>query len=390
MQVKFQLLKERGSGKRGVIVAVLVLAIVGIVIHLVSADKPEKARGPETVPIMAGTAVQKDMPVQLRVIGNVEAYATVSIKSRVTGTLTQVHFREGQDVKQGELLFTIDPRPFEVALEEAQARLDRDTALATKAEKDVKRYAELAKGDYVSADRYEQAHASAESLRATVAGDKAQVDNARLQLSYCFIRSPLTGRTGTLQVKQGAMIKANDDKGMVDIAQVEPIYVSFSVPERDLAEVKEYMAQGPLTVEAVPRGTNQPPDRGALTFIDNEVNKQTGTILLKGTFDNKARRLWPGEFVEVALTLTTQTNATVIPAAAIQVGQQGEYVFVIKPDLTVETRPIVVARTVANEAVVEKGLTPGERVVTDGQLRLAPGAKVEIKEGLASGQEGKT
>jgi multidrug efflux system membrane fusion protein len=320
----------------------------------------------------------------------VEAYATVSIKSRVTGTLTRVHFREGQDVKQGELLFTIDPRPFEVALEEAQARLDRDTALATKAEKDVKRYAELAKGDYVSADRYEQAHASAQSLRATVAGDKAQVDNARLQLSYCFIHSPLTGRTGTLQVKQGAMIKANDDKGMVDIAQIEPVYVTFSVPERDLAEVKQYMARGPLTVEAVPRGTNQSPDRGVLTFIDNEVNKQTGTILLKGTFDNKARRLWPGEFVEVALTLTTQTNATVIPAAAIQVGQQGEYVFVIKPDLTVEARPIVVARTVANEAVVEKGLTPGERVVTDGQLRLAPGAKVEIKEGLASGQEGKT
>jgi multidrug efflux system membrane fusion protein len=390
MQVNFQLLKERGSGTRGVIVGILALAIIGIVIHLVSADKPEKARGPETVPIMAGTVVQKDMPVQLHVIGNVQAYATVSIKSRVTGTLTRVHFREGQDVKQGELLFTIDPRPFQVALEEAQARLDRDTALATKAEKDVKRYADLAKGDYVSADRYEQAHASAASLRATVAADKAQVDNARLQLSYCFIRSPLTGRTGTLQVKQGAMIKANDDTGMVDIAQIEPVYVSFSVPERDLPEVKEYMAQGLLTVEAVPRGTNQPSDRGVLTFIDNEVNKQTGTILLKGTFANKARHLWPGQFVEVALTLTTQTKATVIPAAAIQVGQQGEYVFVIKPDLTVETRPIVVARTVANEAVVEKGLEPGERVVTDGQLRLAPGAKVEIKEGLASGQEGKT
>jgi multidrug efflux system membrane fusion protein len=390
MQVNFQLIRERGSGKRGVIVGVLALTIIGIVIHFVFADKREKARAPEAVPIMAGTAVQKDMPVQLRVIGNVEAYATVSIKSRVTGTLTRVHFREGQDVKRGEPLFTIDPRPFEVALEEAQARLDRDTALAGKAEKDVKRYAELAKGDYVSADRYEQAHASAESLRATVAGDKAQVDNARLQLSYCFIQSPLTGRTGTLQVRQGAMIKANDDKGMVDIAQVEPIYVSFSVPERNLPEVKQYMALGPLTVEAVPRGTNQPPDRGVLTFIDNEVNKQTGTILLKGTFDNKARRLWPGQFVEVALTLTTQTNATVIPAEAIQVGQQGQYVFVIKPDLTVETRPVVVARTLANEAVVEKGLAPGERVVTDGQLRLAPGAMVEIKESLAAGREGKT
>jgi multidrug efflux system membrane fusion protein len=328
--------------------------------------------------------------VQLRVIGNVEAYATVSIKSRITGTLTRVHFQEGQDVKEGDLLFTIDPRPSQVSLEEAEARLARDLVLAEKADKDVVRYAELVKGDYVSPDRYEQARANADSLKATLAADKAQADNARLQLSYCYIRSPLTGRTGSLMVKQGAMIKANEDTGMVDIAQIEPIYVGFSVPEQNLPDVKKYMAERPLTVAAVPPGTSQPPERGVLTFIDKEVNKQTGTILLKGTFENKARRLWPGQFVQVALTLTTQTNATVIPAQAVQAGQQGQYVFVIKPDLTVEVRPVAVTMTVGDEVVMEKGLAPGEQVVTDGQLRLAPGAKVEIKEGLAGDQGSKT
>ena len=390
MQANSQLKTEPGFGKRGVVVGILALTILGIVIHFVSADKRERARGPEAVPVMAGTVVQKDIPVQLRVIGNVEAYATVSIKSRITGTLTRVHFQEGQDVKEGDLLFTIDPRPSQVSLEEAEARLARDMVLAEKAEKDVVRYAELVKGDYVSADRYEQARANADSLKATLAADRAQADNARLQLSYCYIRSPLTGRTGSLMVKQGAMIKANEDTGMVDIAQIKPIYVGFSVPEQNLPDVKKYMAERPLTVEAVPPGTNQPPERGVLTFIDREVNKQTGTILLKGTFENKARRLWPGQFVQVALTLTTQTNATVIPAQAVQAGQQGQYVFVIKPDLTVETRPVAVTMTVGDEVVMEKGLAPGEQVVTDGQLRLAPGAKVEIKEGLAGDQGNKT
>jgi len=374
-----------------VIAGILALAILGIVIHLVSANKPEKAKGRDVaVPVLAGTVGQKDVPVQLLAIGKVEAYATVSIKIRVTGEITQVHFQEGQEVKKGDLLFTIDPRPYQAALEEAQARLERDTALLAKAEKDAERYSQLVKGDYVSADRYEQARSSADALKATVAADKAQVDSAHLQLGYCYIRSPITGRTGSLLIKQGSMIKANEDTGMMDIAQIQPIYVSFSVPEQNLPDIKEYMAQRPLKVEAAPPQITQPLEEGTLTFIDNQVNRQTGTILLKGTFANKDKRLWPGQFVNVVLTLTTRTNATVVPAQAIQVGQQGQFVYVIKPDFTVEPRPVVISTTLGGEAVVEKGLTPGERVVTDGQLRLMPGAKVEIKEGLLNGQEKRT
>jgi len=391
MQANFRLLSRSGVGRRGVIAAILALAIIGVVIHLVSANKPEKAKGREAVvPVLAGTVGQKDIPLQLCAIGKVEAYATVSIKIRVTGELTQVHFREGQEVKKGDLLFTIDPRPCQVALDEAQARLGRDTALLAKAEKDAERYAELVKGDYVSADRYEQARSSADALRATVAADKAQVESASLQLGYCYIRSPITGRTGSLLIKQGSMIKANEDTGMMDIAQIQPIYVSFSVPEQNLPAIKEYMAQRPLKVEAAPPQITQPLEEGTLTFIDNQVNRQTGTILLKGTFANKEKHLWPGQFVNVVLTLTTRANATVVPAQAIQVGQQGQFVYVIKPDLTVEPRPVVISTTLGGEAVVEKGLTPGEQVVTDGQLRLMPGAKVEIKEGLLNGQENRT
>jgi multidrug efflux system membrane fusion protein len=293
-------------------------------------------------------------------------------------------------VKKGDLLFTIDPRPYQAALDEAQARLERDTALLAKAEKDAERYSQLVQGDYVSADRYEQARSTADALKATVSADKAQVESARLQLSYCYIRSPFTGRTGSLLVKQGSMIKANEDTGMMDIAQIQPIYVSFSVPEQNLPAIKEYMAQGPLKVEAVPPEAAQPPEEGTLTFIDNQVNRQTGTILLKGTFANTEKHLWPGQFVNVVLTLTTRPNATVVPAQAIQVGQQGQFVYVIKPDLTVEPRPVVISTTLDGEAVVEKGLTPGEQVVTDGQLRLMPGAKVEIKDGLLNNQEKRT
>jgi multidrug efflux system membrane fusion protein len=388
MQGGSRLLSRSGVGRRGAIAAILALAILGIVIHLVSANKPEKAKGREAVvPVLAATVGEKDVPVQLPAIGKVEAYATVSIKIRVTGELTQVHFREGQEVKKGDLLFTIDPRPYQAALDEAQARLERDRALLAKAEKDAERYSELVKGDYVSADRYEQARSSADALSATVAADKAQVESVRLQLGYCYIRSPLTGRTGSLLVKQGSMIKANEDTGMMDITQIQPIYVSFSVPEQNLPAIKEYMAHQPLKVEASLPGVAQTVGAGTLTFIDNQVNGQTGTILLKGTFANRQKHLWPGQFVNVVLTLTTRPRATVVPAQAIQVGQQGQFVYVIKPDLTVEPRPVVISTTLDGEAVVEKGLTPGEQVVTDGQLRLMPGAKVEVKGGLLNGQE---
>jgi multidrug efflux system membrane fusion protein len=352
-----------------------------------AAKNPERPAGAETVPVTVGTAILKSVPVQLQAIGRVEAYSTVSLKSRLDGQLTRVHFQEGQEVRKGDLLFTIDPRPLEVALMRAQAELDRDKALAEKADTDLRRYADLVRKDYVSKQQYDEIRASADALKATVAADKASVENARLQLSYCFIRAPFTGITGNLLVDQGSMIKANADTGMVDIVQIQPIYVSFSVPEQNLPSIKKHMAAERLRVEAAIPGEEGTPELGILTFLDNQVNSQTGTILLKGTFANKDRRLWPGQFVNAVLTLTTRPHAVVIPSRAVQAGQDGEYVFVVKPDLTVESRPVVVGITLAGEVVIDKGLEPGEQVVTDGQLRLAPGARVQIKNASKADQE---
>jgi multidrug efflux system membrane fusion protein len=331
------------------------------------------------VPVKVAPALQKAVPVQLQAVGTVEAYATVSIKSRVDGQLVKVNFREGQDVKKGDLLFTIDPRPYEAALKEARARLERDAALADKADMDARRYAELVAKNYVSSDKYEQFRANAEALRATVTGDRAAVERAQLNLEYCYIKAPMTGRTGRLLVDEGAQIKANDDKGgMVEIMQVMPIHVGFAVPQQYLAEIKTHMATGALKVEADIPESKVKPEAGTLSFLDNKVNTQTGTVLLKGTFANKDRLLWPGQFVMATLTLTTRSDAIVIPSVAIQVGQDGQFVYVVKPDMSVEPRPVVPGMSVGDDVVIDKGLAAGEKVVTEGQLRLVPGAKVQV------------
>jgi len=296
----------------------------------------------------------------------------------------QVHFKEGQDVSKGDLLFTIDPRPYEVALKEAQARLAKDKVLSEKAEIDARRYADLAGKDYVSKDKSEQFRATAAAFRATVAGDKASVENARLQLSYCFIHAPFSGRTGSLLVDEGAQIKANDDRGLVDITQIAPIYVSFSVPQQDLGRIQQYMKQAILPAAAFLSGDPAHPEQGSLTFLDNRVSSDTGTIELKATFANRDRRLWPGQFVDVVLTLTTRPDAVVVPSEAIQTGQQGLFVFIIKPDMTVEPRPVTVAMTLDGETVIDSGVSAGEQVVTDGQFRLVPGSQVQIRK-AASG-----
>lgn len=331
------------------------------------------------VPVTIGTVIKKAVPVQIRAIGNMEAYSAVSIKARVGGELTYVHFKEGQDVNKGTLLFTIDPLPYKTSLESAQANLVRDTALTKKAEEDVKRYTELVREQLVSQTQYEQIFANAEALKATVEANKAAVENARLQLGYCSIYAPISGRTGSLLADKGNLIKANDDKPMVVINQIQPIYVTFSVPEQYLPEIKKYMAAGKLKIEAFISKRDERPEQGVLTFVDNTVDPATGMIKLKGMFGNKEKRLWPGQFVDVILTFTMQPNAIVVPSQAIQTGQKGQYVFVVKDDLTVESRPVVINRTLNGESVVEKGLQSGESVVTDGQLRLIPGAKVEIK-----------
>lgn len=339
-----------------------------------------KATVTNAVPVSVGEVVQKAVPLQLRAIGNVQAYSTVSIKSQVEGTLARVYFKEGQDVKKGDPIFLIDPRSYEAALRQAEANLARDTAQAANARIDERRFADLYKEGGVSQQQYDQARTNARALEATVQADKSAVEHAKLQLGYASIRSPINGRTGNLLVHEGNLVKANDaDHPMVVINQVRPIYVSFSVPEQELPEIRRYMASGSLQVEAITLGGEGRRLQGDLTFVDNAVDRTTGTVELKATFANVDNAIWPGQFVDVVLTLTTEPNALVVPSQAIQTGQQGPYVFVVKPDLTVESRPIVVHRTLERETVVEKGLASGERVVTDGQVRLVPGAKVEFK-----------
>ncbi len=350
-----------------------------MVIMTHSEGTPQREKGEVLVPVKVAVAERKAVPVQLQAVGTVEAYATVLIKSRVDGQLVRVHFREGQDVKKDDLLFTIDPRPYEAAVKEARARLERDAALAAKADVDARRYAELAAKNYVSSDKFEQFRANADALRATMAADRATLERALLNLEYCYIKSPMTGRTGRLLVDEGVQIKANDDKGgMVEIMQIMPIYVGFAVPQQYLAEIKSYMAAGALKVEADIPESKATPEAGTLSFLDNKVNTQTGTVLLKGTFANKDRLLWPGQFVMATLTLTTRNDAVVIPSVAIQVGQDGQFVYVVKADTSVESRPVVPGMSVGNHVVIEKGLAEGEQVVTEGQLRLVPGAKVQI------------
>ncbi len=341
-----------------------------------SPGEPQKA-----VPVTLATAVRKDVPVQVRAIGTVEAHSTVSVKTMVSGQILKVHFVEGQDVRKGELIFEIDPAPYEAALKLAQATLAKDSALKENAEREVRRYAALIEQDLVPRQQYDQIVSSAAALEATVKADAAAVENARVQLAYCFIRSPIDGRTGSVLVQQGNVVKAND-AALVTINQITPIRVSFAVPEQNLAAIRKYQAAQSLTVEAVPQDGTAKPSFGQLSFIGNAVDAATGTIQLKGTYSNGDRRLWPGQFVNVVLTLTRRTGAVVVPAQAVQTGQEGQYVYVARPDLTAEARAVTAGETFEGGTVIEKGVQDGERVVTDGQLRLVPGARMEVKPGL--------
>ena len=343
---------------------------------------PAKARRDRPAPVTVSPVVQKTIPVELSAIGNVEAYSSVAVKSRIGGELKKVHFREGQPVRQGDLILTIDPLPYEAALKQAQANVARTVALAKKADEDLRRYKDLIQKEYISQEQYDQARANVEALQATLKADQAAVENARLNLGFCLIHAPLTGATGSLLARPGAQIKANDDKAMVTINQVQPIYASFSVPEQYLSEIQKYARQGGLKVKAL-LGDNEPlAEEGRLTFIDNTVDSSTGTIRLKGTFANQDRKLWPGQFVKVTLSLTSQPNALVIPSQALQTGIKGQYVFVVTPELKAETRPVVVGRAFDGQTVIEKGLRAGEQVITDGQFLVVPGGKVQIKTGV--------
>lgn len=381
----------------------------------VSADKGGggkggRGRGGEQgpVPVVVAMVSERTVPINIDVIGNVEAYSTISVKPQVSGQLTKVSFQEGDYVKKDDLLFTIDSRPYEAqlnqleaniardtaALSQAQANLERDTANAKYAQTQAGRYQQLFEAGVVSKEQTDQMRSSSDALSQTIMADKAAiqsaqaqivaskaaVESAKVMLSYTTIRSPITGRTGNLTVKQGNVVAANTTE-LMNIAQVEPIYVTFSVPESQLGDIKRYMAQGKLIVTATPQDDSSQRETGYLSFIDNTVDATTGTIKLKGTFENTARKLWPGQFVRVTLQLTTRPNAVVVPNQAVQTGQDGQFVYVVKDDRTVEMRPVVTSTRVDQELVVDSGLQPGETIVTEGQLRLAPGSRVQVRDG---------
>ena len=351
--------------------------LLALVATGLSCARAAKVPPPELVPVRVGTVEKKSVPVQIGNVGTVTPYNTVSVRALVNGEILQVHFREGQDVHRGDPLFTIDPRPYEAALAQAEAALARDRAQLENAQADAKRYADLVQKDYVTAQQYDAVKANAAAFAATVRADEAAVQRARLDLGYCSITSPIDGRTGVVMVQAGNVVKAND-VALVTINQLVPVYVAVAVPERNLSEIRSRQAQGPLVVSAEDAATNRVIASGTLTFIDNAVDRATGTITLKATFPNADRALWPGEFVNTRITLSTISDAIVAPQGAVQNGQQGTYAYVVKSDDTVEPRPVTVARQLSDGAVIEKGLSAGERVVTDGQLRLRPGAKVEI------------
>src|SRR3954447_18850009 len=331
------------------------------------------------VPVTAADAQRKSVPLDVTAIGTVIAASTVAVRAQITGELTSVNFKEGDEVTQGQVLFTLDKRPFEAALAQAEAQLQKDQAQLVNAKAQAVRYQDLAQRGIATREQVDQFTTQAASLEATVAADRANIQAAKVQLDYATIEAPISGRTGLLQVHKGNLVRANDTAPIVSINRITPVYVTFAIPEALLPQFKKYMAAGTIRVEARAPNDTGAPSIGKIDFIDIAVDATSGTIKVKGTFPNTDRRLTPGQFVNVTVTLTTDANATVIPTAAVQSGQNGTFVYVIKADKTVELRPVTVARTHGDDSIIGQGVTPGETIVTDGQLRLVPGSRVSIK-----------
>lgn len=366
-----------GKGLRNKIMAVLLAAALPFAISSCSEKKPQER--PRTAPVRTSQAVQKDIPLEIKSIGEIEAYSSAAVRPQVSGPVTRVHFIEGQFVRKGDMLFTIDPRPFEVALKQAEAMLARDRAQYEKALADANRYEELVGKGYVARAEYEQFRTAAVALKSVVDADRASVENARLSLTYCYIRAPFSGKTGAIGFDEGNIVRTGDTAPLVTIYQVAPIYVSFTVPEQNLQAIRRHMSGRTLkvVVEPVPGAEVY---EGDLSFVDNAVDRSTGTIRLKGTLRNRDNGLWPGQFVNVTLRLDTQRNAVAVPSQAVMTGQNGQYVFVVTKDKSVEMRPVSVDRAHGDETVVRSGINPGETVVIEGQLQLTPGMKVQVKE----------
>jgi membrane fusion protein, multidrug efflux system len=346
----------------------------------VAAASQQAGRGSgAAVPVAVGHVVRKSMPVELKVIGTVEPASTVSIRAQITGELTSVGFKEGDDVQQGAVLFTLDRRPLEAALKQAEANLQRDTAQAKNANTQAQRAADLAQRGIVTREQVDTSTANASALAATLEADRAAIDNVRIQLQYATITAPIAGRTGQLMVHEGNLVRANDTTPLVVINQLSPIDVTFAVPEAQLGPLKRAMSRGPVSVSVELPNDAASESTGRVTFVDNAVDPTTGTIKIKGSFANRDRGLWPGQFVNVVITLATDADAIVAPTAAVQTGPDNVYVFVVKPDQTAEVRPITIGRTSGPETIVSSGLEADDVVVTDGQLRLVPGSRVTIR-----------
>ncbi len=338
--------------------------------------------GRPPAPVVVVRVEQRDIPVQIRAIGNVEAYQTVQVRSQVNGQIQKIFFKEGEDVREGQPLFQLDKRPFQADLEKSIGQMKRDQAQAENSRIQAERYSALEKEGVASHEQAEQLRAQAKADASAVEADKATVEASRVQLQYTDILAPINARTGALMINLGNLVKANDTPYLVQLNQVTPIYVTFSVPEANLDRVRHRFSSGQLKILAYPKGQSDSPAEGRLTFIDNGVDMTTGMFRLKGTFQNRDRHLWPGEFVDVALVLSTQKDVLVVPTKAIQTGQQGEYVYVVRTDSTAESRPVKTAGVYQNLTVISDGLKTGELVIVNGQLRVAPNAKVIVQSAL--------
>ncbi|HEX4798742.1 MAG TPA: efflux RND transporter periplasmic adaptor subunit [Burkholderiales bacterium] len=357
------------------VVAVVLFAYFGTEIR---ANERKGSKGPPAIPVSVAQVAQEAVPFRLQAIGNVEAYSTVAVKARVDGQIVEVGFKEGEEARKGQVLFKIDPRPFEAALRQAEANALRDAAARDQARSQERRYQELLEKNFVSKEAYAQIRTNAAIAEATAKASQAALDNANLNLEYCTIRAPIEGYAGKIQIQMGNLVRANDANPLVVINQVRPIYVNFSVPEQRLAEVREHMASRQLAVQALAPGSDHAAASGALIFVDNAVDPSTGTIRMRARFPNKENLLWPGQFVNVSVRLFDQADAIIIPSRAVQTGPDGQYVYVVSEDMVVDVRKITVERIDGEQAIVASGLAKGERVVTQGQLRLGPKTRVQI------------
>ncbi|HXA70693.1 MAG TPA: efflux RND transporter periplasmic adaptor subunit [Stellaceae bacterium] len=373
-------------------VAFLAVAAAGGIAYqtfVLKAAEPLRAATPAApaVPVVIAPATRKPVPVRIEAIGTGQPIATVAVKSRVDGEIAEVKISDGQAVKAGDVLFVLDTRAAEAQLRQAEATLAKDRAQLENAKRDVGRYKPLTEKEFVSRQQLDTAQTNAAALEATMLSDQAIIDTFKVQLTYYTIRSPLDGRVGTIALKTGNAVKAQDTISLVTINQIKPIYVSYAVPQRELPGIRAAAGAGTVPVQATVPGDPGAPATGKIFFFDNQIDPTTGTISLKAIFDNADERLWPGEFVNVSSTLRVEAEAITVPSSAVQVGQNGSYVFVVKADNTVEMRPVTVNRTVGNESVIAKGLNGDERVVTDGQLRLTNGSRVEVRTSDAVGAQ---